>query len=560
MAIYNTKGKKWETTPINEWESLEISASRFFENAYSTFKVKRLYLTNAKVYIKRLEEIVKLGILELDLHSNDLTFLPEFFSDFTSLKVLDLSFNNLKALPPKLFKTLNNLTSLNLSNNDFDQFPDQVHNLAELTTLNLSSNKIADIDYHTFDKFKSFLTIYLDGCLFPLSLTEKIMTYVNTIKNGPKIFLSVQDHLIQISSEETRNNTWSELTNFLKENTGTAEMDQINREREIAARNAESYVLVTARQNELRRITTYVPSISHQPQIDERVRNRSNNSYNRSMEEQAVLLESEQQLRLELEQEFRKQRSCLENLITDLKHVDKEKIKTWLIRIYDIFKSKNKTFFKELCVEIGNYLQEADNDQELRDILYSIIDESLMTCGDRVALSVLYFGMHHSLHKCKNNLTDWKPIYTLLINGTWTINALENFARYKVITLSAVDELEVYLGYLIKLKNDLSIPIIIQSMMYPSLSNITEEDLNIAKKYVLKNRINPDIYLPFLVEQDLWVDVLKHLFPTELTKITAIRNKDDDCVKAFQIYKRSLIDLTKQLLDLPQAKVERLDT
>lgn len=555
MAIYNTKGKKWETTPINEWESLEISASRFFENAYSTFKVKRLCLTNAKVYIKRLEEIIKLGILELDLHSNDLTFLPEFFSDFTSLKVLDLSFNNLKALPPKLFKTLNNLTSLNLSNNDFDQFPDQVHNLANLTTLNLSSNKIADIDCHTFDKFKSFLTIYLDGCLFSLSLTEKIMTYVNTIKNGPKIFLSVHDDLTQISSEEIRNNTWSELTNVFKENTGTVEMDQINREREIAARNAESYVLVTARQSELRRITTYVPSISHQPQIDERVRNRSNNSYNRSMEEQAVLLESEQQLRLELEQEFRKQRSCLENLITDLKHVDKEKIKTWLIRIYDIFKSKNKTFFKELCVEIGNYLQEADNDQELRDILYSIIDESLMTCGDRVALSVLYFGMHHSLHKCKNNLTDWKPIYTLLINGTWTINALEIFARYKVSTLSAVDELEVYLGYLIKLKNDLSIPIIIQSMMYPSLSNLTEEDLNIAKKYVLKNRINPDIYLPFLVEQDLWVDVLKHLFPTELTQITAIRNKDDDCVKAFQNYKISLIDLTKQLLDLPQAKI-----
>lgn len=62
---------------------------------------------------------------------------------------------------------------------------------------------------------------------------------------------------------------------------------------------------------------------------------------------------------------------------------------------------------------------------------------------------------------------------------------LETIARNKIPTLSFFDELKVYLGYPIKLKQQLDIPIDAQGMLYFSCSVLKPKDLQEAKDFVL---------------------------------------------------------------------------
>jgi len=104
-------------------------------------------------------------------------------------------------------------------------------------------------------------------------------------------------------------------------------------------------------------------------------------------------LEELEQHRRVQEEHLKKKHSELENAVCDLKNVDKQRIKSWLVRIHGIFEAKhNKKLFETLCTELAHCLRQADNDEELCNILYSITDEATQTCGDRVALSLLYLG------------------------------------------------------------------------------------------------------------------------------------------------------------------------
>lgn len=77
---------------------------------------------------------------------------------------------------------------------------------------------------------------------------------------------------------------------------------------------------------------------------------------------------------------------------------------------------------------------------------------------------------------------------------------LETIARNKIPTLSFFDELKVYLGYPIKLKQQLDIPIDAQGMLYFSCSVLKPKDLQEAKDFVLSKQENKKSILSFLLK------------------------------------------------------------
>jgi hypothetical protein len=119
-----------------------------------------------------------------------------------------------------------------------------IESLPVLDTLNLSSNQISDVDYHTFNTFRSSLTIYLDGCLFPLELIQEIMNYVNCVDyQGSKIYLSVHDNQNNNDTVDI-DTSLSQLTSSLKEIVGTGEMDEIDHERARAMHEAYNCIVL----------------------------------------------------------------------------------------------------------------------------------------------------------------------------------------------------------------------------------------------------------------------------------------------------------------------------
>lgn len=99
----------------------------------------------------------------LDLRSNFLNSLPEEMKSLIRLQVINLSFNRFKILPevlyhiptletilisnnqvgsvdPQKMKTMENLTTLDLQNNDLLQIPPELGNCVNLRTLLLDGN------------------------------------------------------------------------------------------------------------------------------------------------------------------------------------------------------------------------------------------------------------------------------------------------------------------------------------------------------------------------------------------------------------------------------------
>jgi len=84
------------------------------------------------------------GLKKLNLSYNQITNLPDFFGNLTSLIELDLSSNTIKSLPES-FKNLLNLKKLNLSSNKLVYWQDEC-SLPFLEELNLSNNVFSSFD------------------------------------------------------------------------------------------------------------------------------------------------------------------------------------------------------------------------------------------------------------------------------------------------------------------------------------------------------------------------------------------------------------------------------
>ena len=194
---------------------------------------------------------------------------------------------------------------------------------------------------------------------------------------------------------------------------------------------------------------------------------------------------------------------------------------------------------RDLC------LKDADSNHELANILYTITDNAHDTCDDRVALSVIYLGLQQALNEYKKSIGSNLPyVYNLLINGFLTIELLSELARYKVAASQNIDEIEVYLGYLIKTKKVLEIPINLNEMVFPDLANLSSDDVAVAVERVQKMRNDSQTCHQFLIQQPIWIDILTNKFKDAVETITNTRNKNDDYVEALNTYTKSMVELS----------------
>ena len=223
-------------------------------------------------------------------------------------------------------------------------------------------------------------------------------------------------------------------------------------------------------------------------------------------------------------------------------------LRSWLSRLSDTADYKAGGEMKKAFAErIIVYLNQANDDTAFRTVFYQIIQEASKTCGDRVTLSVLHLSIAHQLATI--DLKDIKKLADFLIKGPWTIEMLEKIARNKILTLPFFDEIEVYLGYPIKLKQKLQIPIDVQEMLYFSCSALKPKDLEEAENSVLEERKNLQVRLEFLVSHAKWLEALSANYPREYKalvdkKTKAAEQEGVDYTILAEEHKKDLIELT----------------
>ena len=198
----------------------------------------------------------------------------------------------------------------------------------------------------------------------------------------------------------------------------------------------------------------------------------------------------------------------------------------WLNKLTETSDVRRSRAVKDFIVtNVISYLQEANENPEFEQIFLTNIYEGAGSCGDRVSLSILRLDLAYQLHKA--DLSNLENLLHLLLNGTWTLHLLETCALEKMQNLrSRAEEIEVMLGFPIRLKNHLSIPTRIETMRYPSLSDLTFRDLQGAKNFVLSRRNNLDMANDFLFEQPQWIQALKHNYSETMKNLLDVEETE----------------------------------
>ena len=226
--------------------------------------------------------------------------------------------------------------------------------------------------------------------------------------------------------------------------------------------------------------------------------------------------------------------------------------RSWLNRLFWTADLKDKgESQREVANKIIEYLRLANTDEKFREVFFETIEGASATCGDRVSLSLLHLGIQRQIAIC--DINDVHKLANLLTRGTWALSLLEQCARNKIPELQFFDEISVYLGYPIMLKERLALPIDVKNMLYFSCGGLTDQDLNTAEAFVKEHLDNPEAQCEFLIEQPTWKKALEHRYALRVAQLERIRARvldkpDANAVAIQKEYNQGLIKLTKEAL------------
>nr|AIO08235.1 variable lymphocyte receptor C [Petromyzon marinus] len=170
---------------------------------------------------------------KLQLTYNQLTAVPvNAFKALTQLTILVLQNNALQSLPVGVFDQLKNLKELYLSRNQLKSLPPRVFDsLSKLTWLSLDANQLQSIEAGLFDKLTNLQTLDLQvnqlqsiphGAFDHLTKLEDLRLNDNKLQSVPE---GAFDNLINMQNMQLHDNPWDcecasiiYFVNWLKKN------------------------------------------------------------------------------------------------------------------------------------------------------------------------------------------------------------------------------------------------------------------------------------------------------------------------------------------------------
>eukprot|EP00002_Diphylleia_rotans_P034282 TRINITY_DN7354_c0_g1_i1.p1 TRINITY_DN7354_c0_g1~~TRINITY_DN7354_c0_g1_i1.p1 ORF type:complete len:1255 (-),score=165.56 TRINITY_DN7354_c0_g1_i1:513-4277(-) len=154
--------------PLQVTNLLELRELNLSSNLIGEVPIDVTQLTNKQfsLNICRNPIIERNALLHLhSVHSESLNFQgfylpridPAIITQYSAIKSLDLSFNNLSDLPD-VFTQLSQLASLNLDGNYFQVIPPEIHEIGSLTSISMDRNPIFPSEKAVLDSFNKNLT------------------------------------------------------------------------------------------------------------------------------------------------------------------------------------------------------------------------------------------------------------------------------------------------------------------------------------------------------------------------------------------------------------------
>jgi Leucine-rich repeat (LRR) protein len=556
-------------------------------------------------------KLTQLGTLEIS--SNQLTILPESIGGLIRLNILSLSENQLITLPDSIGR-ITALQILTLSENKLIALPDSIGGLPALVMLTFNENpmltvlpdwigqlaaldKLNNASRHLFNlrlnelSLKNLEDVAIDDPLKKASFIEKVTYFLNnrnqevldlsdlSLNELPDIFMHqfFKERLLNL------NLSFNELTELPGSISRLTVLRTLNISNNQLATLPESIAqlpfleelnlfgnsqLVDLPQTIITLSEHCVVNLIQCEALSHDVMNRLSQSLEQEgyvgptfiFLDEDVENQNEQKRPIEILQNFCVKLELgappeLRNVFNEDNKDEFSNLTSWMNRLSytsDSMSSpeSSKWFFG--CVL--NYLNLAERDADFRTTFFQTIADAGETCGDRVALSIIHLGIAQDLLK-KNEIKD---IYDFMKSCIYPMHILQECAINKIAlspNRDELDEIEVYLGYPVKLKEKLNIPINIKDMLYFRCSALTEEDLSNAYNAVLERVNNPAFFSEFLIKQSKWIEALKQEYKEEYKQLENIREEeaglaeDANFIEINKKFNQGLLNLIKEAIE-----------
>lgn len=199
-------------------------------------------------------------------------------------------------------------------------------------------------------------------------------------------------------------------------------------------------------------------------------------------------------------------------------------LREWLSRLSDTFEETSLTNYKApLYSAIAKTLCLASEDSnELSQFMLETLKDqiflALTSCNNtRMGMSVIYLDL------CRQSLvidkSDLRAYANFIIKGQWTIELLEEVARQKATTIRGhFDEIEVYLAYLIPLKEKLELPICLNDKNFLHCGGII--DISEAVEHINSITGKEENKIQYLLRHAEFKTAYEQCYPEEVREAT----------------------------------------
>ncbi len=130
---------------------------------------------------------------------------------------------------------------------------------------------------------------------------------------------------------------------------------------------------------------------------------------------------------------------------------------------------------------VSDWLTQLEDHPDLRSDTFAVSDGAAISCEDRISLTFNTMRkLHLSSAVARGDYDQQLPELLGLARGMFRLDQLEVIAREKSASLNFVDEIEVYLAYQVKLRENLDLPLDAPDMRFFNMSFVSQQDLDQA--------------------------------------------------------------------------------
>jgi hypothetical protein len=159
-----------------------------------------------------------------------------------------------------------------------------------------------------------------------------------------------------------------------------------------------------------------------------------------------------------------------------------------------------------LAQRIVSLIDQVAASESLAALCHERIGQALESCGDRVIWAMNQLELTVRVHQAQQGSAPEQELRDLG-RSLLRLQVVHQHAAAKVVSLTVVDPIEVYLAYETKLAQPLGLPLSTQGMLYERSSNVSEADLEAASQAA--KQADPQQVEAFLASWEPWQGLVR---------------------------------------------------